>query len=67
MWSSKIPPYLCSINDLYPGMLSHLVNELMNLFAGNSRYVHYNRRRKVLFITGFILFLSIPILLSYFL
>jgi hypothetical protein len=47
-------------------MISHWINELMNLLAGNSRYVHYTQLRKLVFIGILFLFLVISIFLFLF-
>ncbi|WP_170061216.1 hypothetical protein [Spirosoma aerolatum] len=47
-------------------MLEHWINELMNLLAGNSRYIRYSRNRQSLFILGILAFLLITFLLIYF-
>ncbi|SFD83062.1 hypothetical protein [Spirosoma endophyticum] len=42
-------------------MLTHWINELMNLLAGNSVYVHYDRGAKLRFVLFVVLFLAITI------
>ena len=45
-------------------MLAQWINELMNLLAGNSRYVYYQPLTQLIFIVILLLlFLMIPILL----
>gem|GEM_PF-2759774 len=44
-------------------MLSHLINELMNLLAGNSRYIQYSRLKKSFFILLILLFVGVSVLL----
>ena len=44
-------------------MLTHWINELMNLLAGNSRYVHYGRLMQLIFVLLVLIFLAIPIVL----
>ncbi|ADB38900.1 hypothetical protein Slin_2887 [Spirosoma linguale DSM 74] len=46
-------------------MVRHWVNELMNLIAGNSRYVHYPVFWQFLFILLLFVLLLIPVLLHF--
>ena len=47
-------------------MLEHWINELMNLLAGNSRYVRYSPTRQRQFVLGILAFLVLTLLLIYF-
>ncbi|MBN8824171.1 MULTISPECIES: hypothetical protein [unclassified Spirosoma] len=47
-------------------MFEHWINELMNLLAGNSRYMRYSRTRQSLFLLSILAFLVITFLLIYF-
>lgn len=42
-------------------MLTHWINELMNLLAGNSVYIHYDRGAQLRFVLFVVLFLAITI------
>ena len=44
-------------------MLAQWINELMNLLAGNSRYVNYPWVSQLIFILILLFFLLIPVLL----
>ena len=44
-------------------MVRHWINELMNLLAGNSRYITYTGSRQRLFLLVLLLVLLIPIVL----
>lgn len=44
-------------------MLTYWINELMNLLAGNSRYVRYGRVKQFIFVLLVLIFLTIPIVL----
>jgi len=46
-------------------MISYWINELMNLLAGNSRYMYYCRPKKLLFISVAFVFLAISIALFF--
>ena len=46
-----------------PDMLAQWINELMNLLAGNSRYVNYPWVSQLIFILILLFFLLIPVLL----
>lgn len=47
-------------------MRRHWLNELLNMMAGNSRYIHYSTRAQWLALLVLLLLLSIPILLYWF-
>ncbi|GAB4023245.1 hypothetical protein [Spirosoma koreense] len=46
-------------------MLTHWINELMNLIAGNSRYVRYSRIRQLAFVGSLLLFVLLTWLLFF--
>lgn len=44
----------------------HWMNELLNLIAGNSRYVYYSTRTQWLALLAILALIVIPLLLSWF-
>lgn len=46
-------------------MARNWINELMNMVAGNSRYVHYSRFWQLVFMLLLLVLLLIPVLLHH--
>lgn len=60
---SNIFAVLLTQSCVHLPMLTYWINELMNLLAGNSVYVHYDRGPQLRFLLFVFLFLAITIML----